>query len=305
MIDGAPITTLVNHPFQTNYDLVPIDEIERIEIIPGGGSVLYGNGSSGGVVNISTNLYKLNKPKTELGFEYFDTNKKRYFVNAGTKLNENLSVQLNYSKSQDDLYFVDTYRNSEYFSGGVHYRFDDKQNVSFKYSELTESGQFIKNISKNNLIRYGKDYKPSYTNITIGVDENGDRIRIRKRRYLLSDRKSKVFNGNYQFNLDKNLKIMMNGFIEKGHFTNNNDENKQMNQQTYGIKTKVDYKYSSFGSILIGSDNYTQKAKLTYYDYKRKKTSNGKYIKNKFNRFVYYADKLNFDYNRQVNALYF
>ena len=40
LIDGAPITTLVNHPMSTNYDVVPVEQIERIEVIPGGGSVL-------------------------------------------------------------------------------------------------------------------------------------------------------------------------------------------------------------------------------------------------------------------------
>ncbi|WP_420535237.1 TonB-dependent receptor plug domain-containing protein, partial [Campylobacter avium] len=35
-------------------DSISIDDIERIEIIPGGGAVLYGNGTRGGVINIIT-----------------------------------------------------------------------------------------------------------------------------------------------------------------------------------------------------------------------------------------------------------
>ena len=56
MVDGAPITTLVNHPYKTNYNIIPVEQIEKIEVIPGGGSVIYGNGTSGGVINITTNL---------------------------------------------------------------------------------------------------------------------------------------------------------------------------------------------------------------------------------------------------------
>lgn len=56
LVDGAPITTLVNHPLQTNYNIVPIENIERIEVIPGGGSIIYGSGTAGGVINITTNL---------------------------------------------------------------------------------------------------------------------------------------------------------------------------------------------------------------------------------------------------------
>ncbi|SQC98457.1 Enterobactin outer-membrane receptor [Fusobacterium necrophorum subsp. necrophorum] len=62
LIDGAPITTLVNHPLQTNYDVVPVENIERIEIIPGGGSIIYGSGTAGGVINITTNLSRLHRP---------------------------------------------------------------------------------------------------------------------------------------------------------------------------------------------------------------------------------------------------
>lgn len=37
LLDGAPITTLINHPYSTNYDVIPVEQLERIEIIPGGG----------------------------------------------------------------------------------------------------------------------------------------------------------------------------------------------------------------------------------------------------------------------------
>ena len=36
LLDGAPITTLINHPYSTNYDVIPVEQLERIEIIPGG-----------------------------------------------------------------------------------------------------------------------------------------------------------------------------------------------------------------------------------------------------------------------------
>ncbi|MFO5855163.1 TonB-dependent receptor plug domain-containing protein, partial [Klebsiella pneumoniae] len=36
LLDGAPITTLANHPYTTNYDIIPVEQLERIEIIPGG-----------------------------------------------------------------------------------------------------------------------------------------------------------------------------------------------------------------------------------------------------------------------------
>lgn len=48
MIDGKSINLLDATVAVTPINAVNIDEIERIEIIPGGGAVLYGNGTRGG-----------------------------------------------------------------------------------------------------------------------------------------------------------------------------------------------------------------------------------------------------------------
>src|SRR3712207_1440001 len=97
LIDGAPITTLVNHPLQTNYDIVPVENIERIEIIPGGGSIIYGSGTAGGVINITTNLNRLYKPVTILEASA-GTGGEKYHVAFGHKFNKDRkSTRLNSS----------------------------------------------------------------------------------------------------------------------------------------------------------------------------------------------------------------
>ena len=70
LIDGAPVTTMVTHPLPNNYDYVPVEQIEKIEIIPGGGSVIYGSGAAGGIINITTNLRSMNKPQRTLTTEW-------------------------------------------------------------------------------------------------------------------------------------------------------------------------------------------------------------------------------------------
>lgn len=54
MVDGIGLNGLDNSHGLTPFDTIDVDDIERIEIIPGGGSVLYGSGTKGGVVNIIT-----------------------------------------------------------------------------------------------------------------------------------------------------------------------------------------------------------------------------------------------------------
>ena len=90
MLDGAPITTLLNHPHSTNYDVVPVEELERIEIIPGGGSVLYGSGTAGGVINITTNLRSMKDPKTS-AFGEWNSDGYRIGASVGARLNEKFS----------------------------------------------------------------------------------------------------------------------------------------------------------------------------------------------------------------------
>lgn len=305
MVDGAPITTLVNHPHSTNYDIVPVEQIEKIEIIPGGGSVLYGNGTSGGVINITTNLKSLDKPINKIGYEFTIDKEKKYYINTGTKINDDLTVQFNYSKSEKDWYFVDTYSDTQYFSGGFNYKLSDRQNLSFKYSHFEEDGQFIKNITKSNLEKYGKDYRPAYATITTGIDKNGLKKTISKRKYLSSDREEDNFKLSYAFQVTDDILFSVDGFSSDGYFTNNQyDDNQKMNQETLGSKTKLNINYGEKSSILLGADYYTQKADLQYKDYTLRKDENGNYIKYK-GKYTYNEIERKFQYERLVKALYF
>ncbi|HED6851410.1 TPA: TonB-dependent receptor [Campylobacter coli] len=58
MVNGNAINVLDNSHGITPLESINLNNIERIEIIPGGGSVLYGNGTRGGVVNIITKKQK-------------------------------------------------------------------------------------------------------------------------------------------------------------------------------------------------------------------------------------------------------
>ena len=305
MVDGAPITTLVNHPHSTNYDIVPVEQIEKIEIIPGGGSVLYGNGTSGGVINITTNLKSLDKPINKIGYEFTIDKEKKYYINTGTKINDDLTLQFNYSKSEKDWYFVDTYSDTQYFSGGFNYKLSDRQNLSFKYSHFEEDGQFIKNITKSNLEKYGKDYRPAYATITTGIDKNGLKKTISKRKYLSSDREEDNFKLSYAFQVTDDILFSVDGFSSDGYFTNNQyDDNQKMNQETLGSKTKLNINYGEKSSILLGADYYTQKADLQYKDYTLRKDENGNYIKYE-GKYTYNEIERKFQYKRLVKALYF
>lgn len=87
MINGTPIN------WRTNYNLenIPTTAVERVEVVRGGGAVLYGSQATGGVINIITKKTLPNEVKVGLG----NKGRREYAVaaNAG-----DLSIAYTYNK---------------------------------------------------------------------------------------------------------------------------------------------------------------------------------------------------------------
>lgn len=270
MVDGAPIGVLTQHPYKTDYNIIPVDQIEKVEIIEGGGAVLYGSGTSGGVINITTNLKGMNKPQNSLGFEYETDNKYRYFANAGVKIKDKAVIQANYSGEQSELYFKDTYKDSEYFGLGAAFKINDNQRLSFKYTNFQEDGKYVYNVSKDDLDKYGKDYVPKETRVIVGYDPvNKKYIYEYKKRYNQSDRDSTGLKASYSINFLKNFTLMTDLVSQEGTYRNSHYEDKDMDYHTYGLKTKLNWKYLPNHHLLMGVDWINQNATLSYPYYKK------------------------------------
>lgn len=63
LVNGTP----VNYRGLYNLEDIPLDNVERIEIVKGGGSVLYGSEATGGVINIITKKKRMNSVKVGFG----------------------------------------------------------------------------------------------------------------------------------------------------------------------------------------------------------------------------------------------
>jgi outer membrane receptor protein involved in Fe transport len=80
LVDGIPVgfpATGVNE-----WIYASLEDIERIEIVRGPTSALYGGNAMGGVINIITKRGK-GKPKTEVGLSYGSDNAKKYKLSSG------------------------------------------------------------------------------------------------------------------------------------------------------------------------------------------------------------------------------
>ena len=115
-------------------DVVNINEIERIEVIPGGGAVLYGSGTSGGVINIITKKYKgKNNIRGGIGYQLASFRNNKFDVSVGTSVG-NFDFDINYSKNRKYGYRDYDFTNSDYFSGRINYNINKTSNIAFKYS---------------------------------------------------------------------------------------------------------------------------------------------------------------------------
>lgn len=133
LVNGIPLNQ------DGNYDLESIsaDIIDRIEVVKGGATVLYGSNASAGVINIITNK-KAAKNKVLIGFG--DKNKFKGAVNVAT-----YKLQLSYSRQQSkDRGFV--YKNSgasNYYTGdklekdslNLQYAISDNLSLQYMYSK--------------------------------------------------------------------------------------------------------------------------------------------------------------------------
>lgn len=94
VIDDQPIGGVSIQ--EINADLIPVEEIEHIEVVRGGSSVLYGANTIGGVIHIFTKHQKKNGKEASLGYETgsFKTNIFKASAGAG---NDKASGYINLS----------------------------------------------------------------------------------------------------------------------------------------------------------------------------------------------------------------
>ena len=289
MVDGAPITTLVNHPIKTDYNIVPIENIEKIEIIPGGGSVLYGSGTSGGVINITTNLRNIRQSPNTFKIEK-NTSGNRLAFQFKSSINEKIYVAVGGTRQQKRLYFKDTYHNSKYAYAGIAYQ-DNNKKVTFRMSHLQDEGKMVGNVSVENLLKYDKNYVPNFLEVITDIDEQGHVKKEKRRPYLDGNRQANTYVITYQEQVGKTASMTTDLFYNKGYYSGPNQE--KLHYTTKGIKVKLDYTYG-MNNVLIGFDGYTQHGSLAYDDFKLVS----------FKKKLYKRVPLHFIYDKQIRGGY-
>ncbi len=291
LVDGVAITSLTSHPFKFDYNIVPVDQIEKIEIIPGGSSVFYGSGAAGGVINVTTQAVK------SLDKGYIDTSYKkdenRWGVGYSKNITDKFNINLSYSKVDRDLYFKHTFRNTDYFNAALKYKINKNNNISLGYSNMSEKSKYLENIAYEKIKKDGRNALPNLK--TVKYIENG---RVKKKKiipYKIGDRDIHSLGFGYESKLMNNLIFKYNFGKIKGKYIGNDNEERYVNFSSDSHKLKLNYLYGNGNfkgsNVLFGYDRTNQKSKLQYDEI----GGYGKRPKIK---------KYNFNYKKDIEAFY-
>jgi len=187
LVDGIPANMLDTSHQNVPINVVNIDEIERIEVIPGGGAVLYGSGTSGGVINIITKKYKSKNIRGGVGYQISSFRNNKFDVSTGTSIG-NFDFDINYSKNRKYGYRDYDFTNSDYFSGRINYNINKTDNIAFKYSGYRSKYTYPASLTETQM---NKDRRQS----GLGSDDKNDNNKIKKDEFSLTYN-SKITNNN-------------------------------------------------------------------------------------------------------------
>ena len=204
LINGRPIFS----PLMGLYGMeqLPVNMIERIEVVRGGGSSLYGSSAIGGTVNVITKLPKKNGYELNSFYQNINGQTNDFNLNGNaTLVNEEKNAGITFFINKRDRGFYDT--NEDNFS-----ELPKIENTSLGFNsfyKFTENQKLELSISNLNEFRFGGEMvdKPAY--LTQQSEERTHKIWMGSADYQIN------------FNKNKSSLILYSAFqnTKRNHYT--------------------------------------------------------------------------------------
>ena len=239
LVDGSPLNILDMSHAILPLNSISVEDIEKIEIINGGGTVLYGGGTAGGVINVITKKTQEEPVKNKVYYQNssFDTNKLGF--GTSIKFANNFLLDLGYENINGNGYRRGDKRDGENLRGGFTYNISDNQTLRFKATRYKEESKESDGITKTQL---NKDRKQAGTTLTE------------------SDLDRTEYSLNYEIKPTDNLTFSLLGYNQKtirdydqeapaGRMTHKTDG--QFKDRKTGVDLKGKYNYGS-GNVIFG-----------------------------------------------------
>lgn len=285
LVDGIPQNGMDNR--QYDLDFIPIEQVEKIEVVPAGGAIMYGGNATAGVINIITKDNENKKYWGNVGVEGGSYDYRKYKLNYGMNITDRLDAEVNYSTSDKNGYREGEKKDLDFIQVGANYKLDDGK-LGFKYSHNKKvANDRITGLTKK---EYNEDRRQNKDAGRLGTDEQD--------KYILTF--DKRLTDNLEFSSvveyrERDYKYNYNG-------KNDNPKYRKRTKDTESFYTNAQLKYNYLNNshLILGGDyskakveenTWSTKSKKVYY----KSHSNidfeaiGGYILNKYsyNNFIF------------------
>lgn len=198
LVDGQRLNPIDSGTI--NWESIPIDSIERIEVLQGGASVQYGNGAVGGVINIITNGGAKNLNQASVTYGSYNT-----VINNAILRNkfDDTTIQLTANTSNTDGWRQNSAANAYSFDakvtqslGGIDQVYAD---VFFNHSNSQTPGSVLGQAGTGNT----RSARSEFIGSTTTTDQSGIRAGFIK---AITDRLTFDIDGTYSNkNLNSNI----------------------------------------------------------------------------------------------------
>lgn len=272
LVDGIAMNPLTSFSKALSINSIPVETIERIEIAPGGGAVLYGNGVSGGVINIITKDAPDNKTYVETMFSSYNT--KQWATGGNYRITDDLDVGIFYSGENGNGYRKETKLSNDFIGGNLTYRLSEEHKFRFEASKFKED----------------EKRTDSATKIVMESDRRAAGVTLTDSKFTRDS-----YSGKYEYTPSNNFSLTTTIYnhIIKNDSTETNRKTSAVTdtdskENTKGLLLKTVTNYDS-GSIIVGFDALDSKFDQTSIskssdnlsDYRKESFS--PYILNKYN----------------------
>lgn len=304
MIDGMAINPVDKNHGTLPLNSIPVSNIDKVEILPGGNGVLFGDGATGGVVNIITKA-GIDKTESYIGARYGSNSERIFKAGTATKINDDFSVLINYqnensktnrSGERDKNYNIDVTALA---------KFDEKSDFSLRYGhyerELSTADLLTRDEWKSDPRQSGVDFDGSQLNnfLPEGSGDILDKSKIKRDDISLNYRRE--LSNKLDFNLTTNWQKTTNDIHQREENMIYSDSLKGLynyyanwigtfTEEKFKINPSLKYKYNDNSYLIVGYDYKLQKSKRDFdnymdmykvYNLDSEKESHGAYIFNK------------------------
>lgn len=249
MLNGTPM----NLRGKYFLDAIPVESVERVEIVKGGGSVLYGSEAMGGVINIITKKEFSNS--VSVGYGNYGQQKYSATVGAG-----DLNIGYTLEKWGD----VDTISRS-HDKGDKHTDMtgSEKRNLFLNY-KLNDNLNFLYNYYETN-VRYDTWFDDAYKDVPKGGALQQNREYVTKQNLVQLNYNDGSIKGNLYYNQNKLMADGFTNYTTAGKYSGKVSDTDEKNR-TYGADLQKEWKLNSKAQLILGGsyqnefyDNYGTK----------------------------------------------